>query len=297
MNKFYNPLVYIIIINWNGLDDTLECLDSIENIRYQNYNIIVIDNGSNNNQADIIKEKFPDIELIKNNKNEGFVIANNQGIEIALKENADYILLLNNDTTVKNDFLNILIEYAENDNNVGILNPKMLYYNSNIIWSMGGRISYLTGISISIGKTKQKDQYNKKIEPDFASGCAMLIRREVLSKIGLLDPIYFAYYEDADFSFRARKVGYTIKVIPESIIWHKKSASAGVKGSIREINKLQAYLWARNGIIFGRRNISGWRKISFLFGQLTFKFFFVLLNLSKKKYISCYIKGLIHARK
>jgi hypothetical protein len=162
---------------------------------------------------------------------------------------------------------------------------------------MGGRISYLTGISIMIGKTKKPEQYNKIIEPDFLTGCAMLIKRKVFDKIGLLDPIYFAYYEDVDFSFKARKAGYTIKVIPESIIWHKKSASAGIRGSIREINKLQAYLWARNGIIFGRKNISGWRKISFLFGHLTFKFLFVLLNLTEKKYIRCYVQGLIHARK
>jgi hypothetical protein len=297
MKELFNPLVYIITINWNGIDDTIECLDSLKGITYPNCKIIVVDNGSKNNQAEKIKEKFRNIELIKNKKNEGFVIANNQGIKLALKNDADYILLLNNDTIIKNDFLNILIEYAEKDNNVGILSPKIIYYDSEMIWSMGGRISYLTGISIMIGKTKKPEQYNKIIEPDFLTGCAMLIKRKVFDKIGLLDPIYFAYYEDVDFSFKARKAGYTIKVIPESIIWHKKSASAGIRGSIREINKLQAYLWARNGIIFGRKNISGWRKISFLFGHLTFKFLFVLLNLSKKKYIRCYVQGLIHARK
>lgn len=291
------PLVYIITINWNGLEDTLECLSSLEKINYSPYRIIVVDNGSENNQGDVIKEKYPFIEIIENVKNEGFVNANNQGIEVALIQNAKYIFLLNNDTIVKNDFLDILIEHAEKNKDVGIISPKILYYNSDTIWSMGGNINYFTGFSIMIGKRKKSKQYNEIIEPDFITGCAMLIKREVIEKIGLLDPIYFAYYEDVDYSYKVKKAGYNIKVIPESIIWHKKSASAGIKGSIREINELQAYLWARNGIIFGRKNIYGWRKYLFLFGHLTFKFFFVLLNLSKKRSISCYIKGLIHARK
>jgi hypothetical protein len=112
MKELFNPLVYIITINWNGIDDTIECLDSLKGITYPNCKIIVVDNGSKNNQAEKIKEKFRNIELIKNKKNEGFVIANNQGIKLALKNGADYILLLNNDTIIKNDFLNILIEYA-----------------------------------------------------------------------------------------------------------------------------------------------------------------------------------------
>lgn len=134
MKELFNPLVYIITINWNGIDDTIECLDSLKGITYPNCKIIVVDNGSKNNQAEKIKEKFRNIELIKNKKNEGFVIANNQGIKLALKNGADYILLLNNDTIIKNDFLNILIEYAEKDNNVGILSPKIIYYDSEMIW-------------------------------------------------------------------------------------------------------------------------------------------------------------------
>ena len=287
MNK---PLVYIITVNWYGLDDTLECLESLRNITYPKYNIIVVDNGSIDNQADIIKGIFPDIELIKNVENEGFVIANNQGIELAMEKGAEYILLLNNDTTVKNDFLEILVNYAEQNYDVGILSPKILYYNSDLIWSMGGAISYITGFSIMLGKGKNSKQYNTIIEPDFVTGCAMLTKREVFEDIGLLDPVYFAYYEDVDYSYRARKAGYKIKVIPDSIIWHKKSASAGIKGS-NKISQTQAYLWARNGIIFGK-HLAGLNKYKFLIGQLTFRLVFGIINLKSKKDLVVYLRGI-----
>lgn len=288
------PMVYIIIVNWNGLDDTLECLESLEKINYPSYKIIVVDNGSKNNQADAIKEKFSGVELIKNETNEGFVIANNQGIKLALEGGAQYLLLLNNDTTVKNDFLINLIKYAEQNNTVGILSPKILYYNSDTIWSMGGRINCLAGFAILIGKKKHREKYKTIIEPDYVTGCAMLIKREVIKKIGLLDPVYFAYYEDGDFSFRAKKAGYNIRVIPESIIWHKKSASAGIRGSKRKISGLQAYLWARNGVIFGKKNLVGWKKFSFIFGHFSFNFIYHLLGNFNIKFILYYIKGLYH---
>jgi len=285
------PLVYIILINWNGLVDTLECLESLKNINYKNYKIIVVDNGSKGNQADVIKYNFQNIELIENEENKGFVIANNQGIELAIKNNADYILLLNNDTVVERNFLNILIDYGEKNKEAGILSPKILYYNSDKIWSMGGKISYLSGLSIMIGKGKDSQKYNRIIEPNFITGCAMLIKREVINKIGLLDPLYFAYYEDSDCCFRAKKAGYEIRIIPESVIWHKKSASAGIRGS-NKITPMQAYLWARNGIIFGRKNLIGTQKATFLFGQFTFKLLFSLINCQNIKAVKKYFKGL-----
>jgi len=293
MNK---PLVYIIVVNWNGLEDTLECLTSLRNINYPKYNIIVVDNGSMNNEAGTIKEIYQEIELIENVENEGFVIANNQGIELAMEKGAEYILLLNNDTTVKSDFLEILVKYAEQENDVGIISPKILYYNSETIWSMGGMNSCL-GFGVMVGKGKNSKQYNTIIEPDFISGCAMLIKREAVEDIGLLDPVYFAYSEDADYSYRAKRAGYKIKVIPDSIIWHKKGASAGIKGSKKKISNLQAYLWPRNSIVFGMKNLTGYKKYSFIFGQFSFRFFYHFVIEFRTKFISCYIKGLYHGIK
>ena len=295
MKKFtkkYQPLVYIVTINWNGIDDTVECLKSLQKIKYKNYKIILVDNNSKDNQAEKLQRQFPHVKLIKNNENTGFCIANNQGIEIALKEKADYILLLNNDTTVTPNFLDILINYSEKHSKIGIVSPKInYYYNQDVVWCMGGTISIISGMTISIGKGKKSSLFTKIIQPDFASGCALLIKREVVEKIGVLDPIYFAYYEDVDISYRARKAGYEIAVLPKSVIWHKKSASAGYVGT-NNISDFQMYQFARNSLIFMKKNLFSLDKILFFIGTLTLKFLYVFVNSKNKKNIYKFFLGI-----
>jgi len=275
LRKNEKPLVYIILINWNGLEDTLECLESLRKIAYPKFRVIVVDNGSKDNQADIIKEKFPEVKLIRNNRNMGYVIANNQGIELALKRSADYILLLNNDIVVERNFLNILINYAERNKDFGILSPKILYYDSNKIWSVGGKI-LPGGITILTGKGKDHNCYTTEvIETDFVSGCAMLIKRSVIETIGFLDPIYFAYFEDADFCLRAKNFGYKIVVIPKSVIYHKKSSSSGKRGSFRRLSPLQYYLLTRNQILFIKK-FSRW-KIASIIVTIAFRLAYLLV--------------------
>ena len=247
------PKVAIIIINWNGINDTIECLESLKKIKYKKFKIILIDNNSKNNEAEKIKKKFPNVTLIKNNKNEGFCKANNAGIGLSLKYNFDYILLLNNDTIVKKNFLNILITTMEKDKNIGASSPKILYPNSEKIWSMGGKNLDTLGISVMIGKGKKENKYKKIVYPDFLTGCAMLIRVDLIKKIGNLDEKYFAYYEDVDYSKRIKKEGYKIVTQPKSIIFHKKSASAGIRGS-NKISKIQAYLQMRNSLYLLRKH-------------------------------------------
>jgi hypothetical protein len=292
-NKVRYPLVYVVIVNWNGLDDTLECLSSLKKIDYPNYEIVVVDNGSKNAEADRIKEAFSDIELIKNNCNTGFVFANNQGIELALQNNGDYVLLLNNDTVVKEDFLSKLINHAETDKKVGIVGPLIKYYKSNKIWFAGGWISYLTGLSGHYWKGKDFEDYTEKnlYEVDYITGCALLVKKEVINEIGLLDPVYFAYYEEADWCFRAKRAGFRIEMVPNSMIEHKKSASAGDRGS-NKISPTQAYLWARNGIIFGKKNLEGVSRFTFLLGQFTLRLAFNLINCRDAQAAKQYFKGL-----
>jgi len=287
------PLVYIIILNWNGLNDTLECLESLMLIDYLNYRVIVVDNGSKNNEAGTIKKKFPQIGLIENKVNRGFVIANNQGIREALKNNADYIFLLNNDTVVERDFLTKIVRYAEKNDKTGIIGPLIKYYRSDKIWFAGGKISVFTGLSILIGKNQDIGDFSMKkpYNADYIAGCALLIKREVIERIGLLDPIYFAYYEEADWCFRAKRAGYEIVLFPTSIIEHKKSASIGIRGS-NKLTSFQAYLLARNVIIFGRKNLAGIEKVTFLCGQFTFKLFFSLINCQNVNAVKQYFKGL-----
>jgi GT2 family glycosyltransferase len=285
------PLIHIITINWNGLEDTLECLKSLKNIDYPNFNITVIDNGSKEKQIEIISKQFPTVRIIRNSTNVGFVNANNQGIKLALKEKADFILLINNDTIVDNQFLKKLVITAKQNENIGLISPKILYYKSHKVWCMGGKISILTGITILIGKGKNSEKYNKIIYPDFISGCAMLVKADVINRIGLLDPMYFAYFEDVDYSYRAKKAGFKLAVIPNSIIWHKKTVNKGIFGS-RKLNSVQAYYWGRNSILFAKKNLNQISRIFYYFGSITFRFIHIILIGKSPEFITKYIQGI-----
>jgi GT2 family glycosyltransferase len=247
------PLVTIVIINWNGLKDTDQCLKSLAKVSYTNYKIIVIDNGSENQEAAKIKSQHPDIVLIANSYNKGFAAACNQGIEKAIELAADYVLLLNNDTVAEEHFLQHLVKYAGNNSNV-ILSPKILYAGTSIVQNLGGRLIPLIGGSINIGKGKPGANYTKPLSPDFLSGCAIFIPSQAIRQVGMLDPIYFAYYEDADWCYRAKSAGYRLVVLPESIIWHKHSRSS------KNAQEKKFYYISRNSIIFAKKNLHGLKK-------------------------------------
>jgi GT2 family glycosyltransferase len=287
------PLVFIITINWNGYEDTLECIRSLSKLTYKNYKIVVVDNGSKKKEGLKLKRNFPEISMIQNYKNVGFSKANNQGIKLALNKNAKYILLLNNDTVVNPDFLSILISYAEKNTFQGILSPKILVYKSQTIWAVGGRLNKYTSIPTMIGQGDSSSNFKKVIEPDYAPGCAMLINKLIIKKLGLLDEKYFAYYEDTDYSYRAKKMGFGIKIIPNSIVWHKVSKSTKNKSVIR-IGETQSYLLARNGILFGYSIFGGFYKKIYLSCQYLIKYpLYLLLKVDSIESAVAYTKGLI----
>lgn len=270
------PHVSIIIINWNGWKDTIECLESVFQIDYPNFNVIVVDNASEDDSLDKIREycsghlevKSPFFDyksnnkpillfeydeevsdkndkkeppnshnfdknqliLIKNDENYGFPGGNNVGMRFALKNiNPDYILLLNNDTVVDNHFLSELVESGEVHDNIGILGPKIYFYDEpNTIWSAGCKISWKLSRGIQIGSNDlDKGQYDEKREVEYVSGSAFLIKTEVIQKIGLMDEKYFLYFEESDWTLRANQVGYKSLYVPMANIWHKVSRSGG----------------------------------------------------------------------
>lgn len=264
------PSVYIISINWNGLTDTLEMLSSLKKCYYPNFKIVIVDNGSKGNEAEKIKKRYPGIYLINNKDNLGYCKANNQGINIALKNKAKYVLLLNNDTTVKPDFLTKLVDFAENNSFEGVLTPKILYYKKDVIWAFGGNISKLTSIPQMIGQGRPSISYKLVVYPDYAPGCAFFVNTSVLSSVGLLDETYFAYYEDTDLSYRIKRAGYKILAVPKSIIWHKVSGSTNQQ-TTDKINPIQSYYLSRNGLIFGSKNLKSMHKIIYLLLQFALK--------------------------
>ena len=222
-----NPRVAIIVLNWNGRSFLKDCLDSLLLLDYPNYKIIVVDNASLDGSPEFIESHFPDICLIRNKKNYGFAEGNNIGIRFALAHGADYVVLLNNDTQVEADFLTYLIQRGEEDKEIGILGGKVLmFFAPHIVNSTGIN---LNKIAFGWDRDFGEDTFLLKREQGevlAVTGCLMAIKKEVFDKIGLLDPKYFAYYEDVDFCIRLWKyTSYRVEYVPESVIYHKFSSS------------------------------------------------------------------------
>jgi len=243
------PSVFIVIVNWNGLNDTIECIKSILNISYEYFKIIVIDNGSDNDESIELAFKFPDVIAIRSETNLGFSGGNNLGIKYALKNEADYILLINNDTIVEKDFLDILVEVVVKNQSIGLAVPKINYYNNpSRIWYAGGYISKLRGAAVTIGKGKLDNFYTENKYVTFATGCCLLIDKKVINDVGLMDEKYFLYLEDADYCLRAVESGYKILCVPQSKIFHKINSS-----TFQKYENLPLYYVTRNRLYFTKK--------------------------------------------
>jgi len=227
MNK--KKRLAIILVNWNGTDDTINCINSIQGSSYKDYFIIVVDNGSHETELLKLTKCDFDIILIKAGENLGYTGGNNVGIKRALDNDAEYILLLNNDTYIAPDALSKLVESADVDKQVGILSPKIFFHpDRHLIWSAGARFNTSILIGYLTGYKKEDDEiYNIQSDVDYVSGCAMLIRSQVIKEVGFLNDDYFAVCEDIDYCFRVKNAGYRIKYEPSSVIWHIESSSSG----------------------------------------------------------------------
>ncbi len=338
MKKTKNK-VAIIILNWNGSEDTIECLESIYQINYLNYNVLIVDNNSHDNSIEKIKRyckgeievksnffqyttsnkplkiyEYSENEfetaqkdqkeisnllpnkkiiLVKNNENYGFAGGNNIGIKYAmdiLKSN--YILLLNNDTVVDPDFLTELIKVAEKDEKIGFVGPKTYFYDRKEVIQAagGGKIDFKQIIAIEIGLNQEDDgKYDQNCELDYITGSCILCKREVLDKIGMLNINYFMYWEDVDWCFRGRKLGYKSVYAFKSKIWHKVSVSSS--------NYLKNYYCTRNRIYFMQQNINKHSYFKFLPYFLVFIFLpqiiSYILNRDLRGGFNPYLKGFI----
>ncbi|MBU1100659.1 MAG: glycosyltransferase family 2 protein [Bacteroidetes bacterium] len=261
------PKISIIVLNWNGVADTSECIASLREIDYKNYEVIIVDNNSSGNDVDIIKEKYGDYvkEVIVNDDNYGFAGGNNVGIKYALNGDADLILLLNNDTIVEKNFLNELVAALNSDKDIGILTPMINYYsNKDTIWSAGGYISKIKASGFSSGTDMQQDSFVKNEFCSFASGCCLLIKREVFERIGLLDDKYFLYLEDTDFCYRTISAGFKVMYVSSSKIYHKVSSTTS-----RVFSSLPIYFSTRNRLYFAKKNLGLFFYISFIYLVIT----------------------------
>ena len=232
MDVSEKPSVYIILVNWNGWQDTLECLRSLEQLQYSNYTVIVVDNGSTDQSTQKIRQRFPNIVLIESDKNLGFAGGNNLGIEYALDQQADYCWLLNNDTTVEPDALDHLINSMEADPEIGICGSKLVFYHQRDRLQAlgGGYFNKWFGTVHTIGSQKPIDTTldTNKIEArlDYIIGASMMVSRQFIEEVGLMNEEYFLYYEEIDWAMRAQEK-FKLGLASQSIVYHKEGASTG----------------------------------------------------------------------
>jgi GT2 family glycosyltransferase len=291
-----NSTVAIIIVNWKKYDITSTCIESILNSTNSNFKIILVDNESDNKKVKKFKNRN-EIEIIQNKKNEGFSKANNIGIDYALKNNYDYTLLINNDTIVEKNLIEVLLKTAQ-AKNFSVVQPLILNYNGKEIWNAGGRINYFFGNFIT--RKKLGNSLNSSHElTEWFTGCCCLFKTKIFKDIGKLDDRFFAYYEDVDFSLRLKKNGYKIGFTSKTHIYHYESFSSisnNSKGG--KLSPYVHYLNIRNHILvlkkhsdlfnsFGTRMYQIFKIISYSI-YFIFRLRFTKLNMVYKGLLDSY---------
>lgn len=230
MNSLVDVKACVVVPNWNGIEDLPECLDSLLKQSLKPH-IIVVDNGSSDGSVELIEEKYPDIELIRHDKNYGYSGGVNPGLRRAIEMKVKYAAPFNNDAVADKDWLKELVGFLDQHQDAGIAACKLLSEGGHRIDSTG---DYYTnwGLPYPRGRGENaSDKYDKETDIFGASGGASLFRVSMLEEIGLFDEDFFAYYEDVDLSFRAQLAGFKVAYVPEAIVYHKISAtSSRIKG-------------------------------------------------------------------
>ena len=219
--------VYVIVLNWNGWADTCRCLFSLQCLSYSNFRTVVIDNGSTDDSVGHIRTQFPDIELIEAGSNLGFAAGCNAGITRALAMGADYVWLLNNDTTVAPSALQELVDKACSNPHIGAVGSAIYFAEGPDrlqTWG-GGKVNFWLGRSHTFVKPVRDDVVQ------FITGASLLLSRAAIEDVGGLDEGFFMYWEDADYCFRLRRAGWRLAVAGQSKVWHKGSASVGSRSA------------------------------------------------------------------
>ena len=250
-----NPKVWIVILNYNGAADTLQCIESIYRLNYNNFNLIVLDNHSKDNSEQVInkfQKKHPEYPFIfkQTGKNGGYAAGNNIGIRYALQDSdTDYVWILNNDTIVTPNSLNLMVDKMIDDSTIGICGSKLVYsWDRSKIQAYGGAYNPITGISHHILETKDLDDLY------YVVGASVLVSRAFLESIGLMCEDYFLYYEETDWATRA-KGRFKLACAVNAVVYHKEGASIGRSshGSKSKSSDLGFYYGIRNRLLFTRK--------------------------------------------
>ena len=277
--------VGIVILNWNRKDDTVACLNSLDRLRVpleHELKIYLVDNGSTDDSLKAFsKITSPSFRLIENKINLGYVGGNNIGVKEAISEGCDWVLILNNDTLVDRGLVTNFVKFFHGNKDVEIVSPKIYFapgyefhkdrypkaLQGRVVWYAGGMIDWKNCYATNFGVDDvDRGQYDAEREIDFATGTAMLVRSQVFEKIGFFDERYYMYFEDVDFSLRAKKAGFKIIYFPKSFLWHKVAQSSEIGSNLND------YFITRNRMLFGFKYVSFRTKLSLIKESLKFLF-------------------------
>lgn len=255
MNTQSPPGVAIVLLNWNGADDTLECLRSLESLTYPNFQVILVDNGSTDDSLVKLRtysSSYPLVPL-ETGRNLGYAEGNNVGTRHALEKNADFVLVLNNDTTVAPDLLDQLVDAAWRTPNAGVFSARVMYFDDpDKVWFDGARWNESSLQLEWPGQGARETELDTiDHDTDYACGAALFFRAEVARQIGLLDESFFLVWEEVDWCFRARKAGWRNIVVAAAKIWHKIGVSF-----CSESSPLRTYFSIRNELLWFSRHAS-----------------------------------------
>jgi GT2 family glycosyltransferase len=258
-----SPFIWIVVLNWNGLADTLGCLESLGNLHYTRRHIVVVDNGSSDGSVDALHRAAaarPEIEILEAGSNLGYAGGNNLGIRRALDGGADFILLLNNDTTVDGMLLDEFISAAERSPKTGCFGAWIFHmHEPDRLWFTQAEWTAALSAFTMPGKGKLVSELAQvPTRTEYVCGAALFFRANVARRIGLLDERFFLVYEDSDWCFRARRAGFECSTVPSARVWHKVGTSFG-----SEASPLRTYFSSRNKLLWAEKNLprSEWWRI------------------------------------
>lgn len=263
MNK--DPEVIVVILTWNRKNDLLECIESVLNMTYSNFDIVVVDNNSHDGSADAVAERFPDIALIRNDKNYGAIEGKNIGLEKAVEMGAEFVFALDNDLIADPECLSELVQVFRDEPEAGIVAAKIYDLDQpDVILAAGTKIDYTQNIVRQYGKGEKDIGQHETITEVHAVGAGhMLVKREVFLKVGYLDTLFLGYgYEDVDFGVQTWKAGFKVLYCPKAKVWHRPHSGIG-NYSFRK-----KYLEARNAVYFMKKHAKWhqWLKYFFYVG-------------------------------
>lgn len=238
------PKVCIVIVNYNGAKYQNDCIRTIKDSVYQNYEMVVVDNNSTDNSMVMLKREYPEVKTIELKDNRGVTGGNNVGIQYSIQTKAEYTLLMNNDVELDKNTISELVKSAS-ENTVTV--PKILYFDRNdMLWYGGGYLDWKWGTGIhQFYREIDRGQANTQRIVTYSPACCMLIHNSVFERIGMLDEAYFMYFDDTDFCARLEDAGLQLLYVPGSFLWHKVSSSTGGESS-----KLSVYYMSRNHLYY-----------------------------------------------